>query len=80
MKFIYAVGFIYFVTNFQDVNNNLQFFIRVFHKQLSQTHCPVQQTKKKDAVKNENKLKAFIKRSSEPLLHGSTPQNQQQVE
>ncbi len=30
-------------------------------------------------MKHENKLKAFIKRSSEPLLHGSTPQNQQQV-
>ena len=49
----------------------------MFHKQLWQ-HQP-QPSKKKDHVKNESKLKAFIKRSSEPLLHGSTPQNQQQV-
>ena len=54
-------------------------YFRVFHKQLWQTHSLAQQSKKKDPVKNESKLKAFIKRSSEPLLHGSTPQNQQQV-
>ena len=54
-------------------------YFRVFHKQLWQTQVHTQQPKKKDPVKSESKLKAFIKRSSEPLLHGSTPQNQQQV-
>ena len=56
-----------------------QLILRVFHKQLWQTHSVALAAKKKDPVKTENKLKAFIKRSSEPLLHGSTPQNQQLV-
>ena len=46
---------------------------RVFHKILWQVPVPV---KKKDPPRSENKFRAFIKRSSEPLLH---MQNQQQV-
>ena len=62
-----------------EVSRNLCSFFcpscncRVFHKILWQVPVPV---KKKDPPRSENKFRAFIKRSSEPLLH---MQNQQQV-
>lgn len=46
---------------------------RVFHKLLWHTGSAAQ-TKKKEAPKNESKFRAFIKRSSEPLLTMQGPQ------
>lgn len=41
-------------------------FARVFHKMLYQAPSP---QRKKDPVQKENKLRLFLKRSSEPLLN-----------
>ena len=47
---------------------------RVFHNILFHTPVSSQTKKKESEKKSESKLRAFIKRSSEPLINFQSPQ------